>query len=194
MKKGLIILCLLLIPATIFASAFGFRAGFATKYDGNLGNLATEDVDDVKFPADFGFGGVANVQVMFADVDMTAYFGSDADSKAVIDGLISVNSGVDLANFRITLGAGFAYVYQYEAAEFHLKGYTDQDNFGEELKDSPIHLRLAADMDLDKLNLSLFGIYNTAQTFNDFKVKEMFDDFDWKAIQIGVAVSYDIVK
>lgn len=194
MKKGLIILCLLLIPATLFASAFGFRAGAAVKYDGDLGNLTTASTEDIKFPNDFGFGADVNIKVLFADVDMTAYFGSNETNNAVIDGLISANAGVDLANFRITLGGGFAYVFNYDTGEIHLKGYASQDNFGEELKDSPIHLRAAVGLDFSNLNLSVFGIYNTNQTINNFQLKEIFDEFDWKNIQVGVALAVELIK
>lgn len=195
MKKGLIILCLLLIPATIFASAIGLRAGAVAKYDKNLGDLTTvSSVSDIHFPQDFGFGADVNVRALFIDADMTAYFGANSDNEAVIDGLMSLNFGLDLANIRLSLGAGFGYVYNYSNAEFLLKGTTDASTkLGEQIKNSPINLRAAVGIDLDKIDISVFGIYNTSQSFNSFSFKDMFDSFDWKNIQIGVGASFNLI-
>lgn len=196
MKKGLIILCLLLIPATLFASAFGLRAGVVAKYDKNLGDLTTvSSVEDIHFPQDFGFGADLNVKVLFFDADMTAYFGSNSDNKAVIDGLMSLNAGIDLSVVRITLGAGFGYVYNYETGKFVLKGNIENDTkFIDQLKNSPINLRACVGFDLDAVNISVFGIYNTNQSFNRFKPAEIFDGFNWKDIQVGVAASFNLIK
>ncbi|MCR4676122.1 MAG: hypothetical protein K5634_02695 [Sphaerochaetaceae bacterium] len=198
MKKALIILCILLIPATIFASGFGFRAGLAVKYDGNIGNISSviSGSETIQFPNDFGFGSDINVKFLFLDADLTSYFGSDSDSHTVIDGLLSLNGGVNIADLRLTAGLGVGYAYNFYSKELHFKSLPEGTaaTFWDELKATPINLRFGADITFDKFNVALFSSYGTNLSLNSFKILEIFKDFNWRNMQVGVAFSYVFAK
>ena len=193
MKKAfLILLFVMIIPVSLFASSgFGFSVGAAVTIDRNIGGIISDDIKTIK-AQDFSFGIDMDMKVFIVDVDFIAFYRKGLDDKFGAGGMFSLNVGPDLGPFRISLGLAYDWAYNIQIANKFTFGSNESD-LGKNFTHSPLNLRAALDINISKVLVKIYGVLPTNLTLSSFKIGEMFKDFNYKNIKVGLVVGINLV-
>lgn len=194
MKKLLTILLIaLLIPASIFAGAFGMSVGATAAYqkvdavkeisEGNF-NISDVSIDDFKFGAD------VNIDLFLININGKTFFNMNND-RVNMSGIVSANL---LLNFSlIRLKAGLGYQYTIDPTTLIVKfGSANTVSTFEDFKDANFDIYAGVDIALGKVLIGAYATLPTGTTINNGKWMDLFTTVkdNWKAAQLGISVSY----
>ena len=213
MKKRflvLLIVVVVLIPATLSASVVGLSIGATARYDQSFKDIQAS-IDDGTYTdslskiENYAFGADVRLKILLAEIDLVGMFGTYHDIATNTDFtsisvLTSAGISLDILNVaRVGFGMGPRFNVLIDGdgnANLLSSGgasVEDMDGFGEAFINSPVAYRATVDFKIGKMMLGLNYTVDTAYTFKEWQDVQNLFDAPLDTGKVGISFLFSLI-